>query len=308
MNGDRPPPAPEDRHPEQEPDGRPESLHINGLLDGRVLDESELRQAVATLSGCGAGTFHLDIQGGRFSIVPTEPDQPAESFGPEAQQEFLAGLQAVADSAQPGSTELNLRCKLVYAAEVMETLFVVRGKAIEPVTRRRRRSEKDTAMQDPPQRPPLFGKNRREAIWLVAAGLLTCAFLAWQLGLIDRAFARPADQLVVDTGPFGDMLSIQTEFSWGNYVVTLRRGPGYPASASELAERKQDADDLVTRATYTLIETGGKLFVQLLDEDGRLLSEAARELRPLLEDKPTKTELPGRSSARRLRLALNAGK
>ena len=83
----------------------PTALLVEGILDGRVLNENTLQTAVAELSKCGAGEFRLDVTGGRFNILPTETHVPADRFDTAAQSNFLDRLQAVVDAAQQGNGE-----------------------------------------------------------------------------------------------------------------------------------------------------------------------------------------------------------
>jgi PAS domain-containing protein len=124
------------------PAGAPTSAGIEGILDGRVGDADALQRAVAELGQSGAGPFRCDIQGGRFSLLPVDTQLPP-GFDAAAQARFLDALQAVVAAAQPGSIETNLRSRMVYADQVAETLFRVRGASIEPLTRLRPRTAAD---------------------------------------------------------------------------------------------------------------------------------------------------------------------
>jgi len=281
---------------------------VEGILDGRVLDEDTLRQAVKDLGSCGAGSFRVDINGGRFTMLPVDTQVPAETFDAAAQADFLDRLQAVADAAQPSSVETNLRCKLLYVDDVAETLFVVRNHRIEPITRRRAKTVQDMPMLPKAGTKVPGGLSRREIVWLAPILLVAGLTYAWYSGWFQRVMAARADQIQIDTGPFGDMLSVEVERSWGNYHATLTRGEGYPATPAALVERRQASDDIATRAACELVGNGGKLFVQLTQEDGLVLCERTGELRLLLTDEhgEVEIELPGHMSAKHLRLSLSS--
>ncbi|MCK5942437.1 MAG: hypothetical protein KAI24_10740, partial [Planctomycetes bacterium] len=83
----------------------PQALVVDGIVDGRVLDAQALREAVARLSECGAGAFRVDIQGGRFNMLPVDTHVDPQGFDAAAQSNFLDRLQQVADAAQPDSVE-----------------------------------------------------------------------------------------------------------------------------------------------------------------------------------------------------------
>lgn len=305
-----PPPPPEDPDVGQPHANAPQALHVEGILDGRVLDEGTLRQAVTELGLCGAGSFRVDISGGRFTVLPVDTEVAASAFDAAAQSNFLDRLQAIADAAQPSSIETNLRCKLIYTDDVAETLFVVRGHVLEPVTRRR-----PITAQDVPPLPGAGGKapgglSRREVLWLAPVLLVAGLIFAWQSGWMQRVMAVRAEEVQTDNGPFGDMLTVELTRSWGNYYATLTRGDGYPDTPEALVARRDASEDLTTRAACELVGNGGELFVQLRQEDGKVLFETRSELRPLLADKDGSVEvkLPGHMSAHHLSLSLSSGK
>lgn len=292
------------------PSGAPRALIVDGIVDGRVLDAQALREAVARLSACGAGSFRVDITGGKFNMLPVDTHVPPDGFDAAAQSNFLDRLQALVDAAQPGSIETTLRCKLVYDEEVAETLFVVRGTAVEPITRRRPKT-----VQDAPELPQMdadapLGMRRKELLWIAPLLLVLGGVLAWQSGYIDRVLAARAEEIQTDAGPFGDMVALQIERSWGNYEVTLTRGEGYPTTPDALAARKEASKDLTEQAACAVVGEGDQLFVQLLDDKGKVLEARRTELRPLLtdEDGEVVVGLKGKMAVTRVRLSLSAGK
>lgn len=305
-----PPPPPEDPDLGQPHADAPQSLQVEGILDGRVLDEATLRQAVNELGLCGAGSFRVDISGGRFTVLPVDTQVSAAAFDAAAQTNFLDRLQAVADAAQPSSIETNLRCKLIYADDVAETLFIVRGHNIEPVTRRRPKAAQDVPLLPGAGVKAPGGLSRRELLWLAPVLLIAGLIFAWQSGWMQRVMAARAEAVTTDSGPFGDMLTVELKRSWGNYYATLTRGDGYPDTPDALVARRDASEDLTTRAACELVGNGGELFVQLRQEDGKLLFETRSELRLLLTDTDGSVEvkLPGHMSADHLTLALSSGK
>jgi len=307
---EQPPPPPPGSEPGSTPrSDAPDALHIDGILDGRVLDEATLHRAVEQLSTAGAGAFRIDISGGRFSVLPAATQVAAGGFDAAAQTTFLDRLQDVADAAQPGTVETNLRCKLVYNDEVAETLFVMRGHNLEPVTRRRPVTAQD--------RGPLTstttgvaGLSRKQMLWLAPLFLVASLALMWQAGWLERATATPAAEVLTNTGPFGDMLAVDLTSSWGIYHVTLARGEGYPTTPAALDARRAASETLAARAACDVVGKGDDLFVQLLQEDGTALFQTRCELRPLLTDTAAtiETRVPGHSAAHRVNLSLTPAK
>ncbi|MCB9877444.1 MAG: hypothetical protein H6835_07585 [Planctomycetes bacterium] len=292
------------------PTGAPQQLVVEGILDGRVADAAALRATVHLLSAAGAGRFRLEVTGGRFNVLPEDTQVPGAAFDEDAQATFLQTLQKVVDAAAPGSVETTLRCKMVYADQVAETLFVLQAGQLEPLTRRRPRSVGDAPPLPHDEPAAEMQVRRRELMWVAPVLLLLGAFIAWQTGWIDRVLAARADAIACETGPFGDMLAVAASREWGNYVVTLQRGPGYPETPEALARRRDASQDLTSRAATELVGDGGELFVQLLDAQGEVLAERRTDLRALLAAADGKREvtLPGRIAAHTLRLGLASGK
>ena len=296
--------------PPPSPRGAPRALIFDGIVDGRVRDARALRTAVEQLSRCGAGAFRVDFTGGRFNMLPVDTHVPPERFDEAAQSDFLDRLQELVDACEPGSVETTLRCKLVYEQDVAETLFVVRGATVEPVTRRRPAGTQDAPALPPEMEQPPLGIRRRE-MFLIAPLLLVAGMLyAWQSGYIDRVLAARAETLATGTGPFGDMIDVSVERSWGNYQVTLTRGAGYPDTPEALAARKDAGATLELQAACAVVGDGDELYVQLQDADGDVLEQRAARLRPLLsdEDADVVVELSGRMGVTSVVLSLNKDK
>ena len=300
MSGSHTPP------PLDPPAGAPLAAYVEGLLDGRVADAGALQHAIQNLQGAGAGPFRAEVLGGRFSLLPAATQVAGAPFDEGAQARFLLALQAVAAAAAPGSVETNLRCRLVYADVVAETLFVVRDGKLEPLTRVRPRTADDgVGVPSAPSVP--FGLRRRELLFAAPLLLLAGGIVAWQSGWIDRVLAARAEQLRTDAGPFGAMLQLRVEPAWGNYRVTVARGLEYPATTSALAARRDGTEDLVARAAIAAVGDGGAMFVQLLGADDKVLAEQRTELRPLLTaaDGTIEVKLPGAMQATAVRLSLS---
>lgn len=291
------------------PSGPPNALVVDGILDGRVRDAQALREAVERLSTCGAGAFRLDITGGRFSLLPVETHVPPGAFDLTAQSDFLDRLHEVVQAAQDNSVEATLRCKLVYGAEVAETLFVVRGARVEPLTRRRPAVSGDAPALPTTDAGPWAGLQRRQLLLLAPLLLALIGLLAWQSGYVDRILAARAEQLTTETGPFDDMLEVRVDRSWGYYEVTVTRGAGYPDSPEALEARKASVQELAGQAACTVVGDGDDLFVQLLDGSGEVLTAERAELRSLLTEDSGEVvvKLEGRMAAATVRLSLDRG-
>ncbi len=287
----------------------PLAAFVEGILDGRVGDATKLQAAVRSLSAAGAGRFRCELHGGRFSLIPEATRIDPSRFASEAQANFLTALQELVLSAGKNSVETNLRCRLIHQDEVAETLFVVRGDRIEPLTRRRPRTADDVVPAEPKARAR-FGLARRERRLLAPAAVLVVALVGWQSGWIDRAFSVPAATLRLDTSSFGAWLAVGVADSWGNYEVTLRRGAQYPATVAALNESIAQQTDTAQRAACTLVGEGRDLVVQLLDAQATVVAEVPASLRALLTapDQAVTALLPGRRDAAAVRLAMHTGR
>jgi hypothetical protein len=294
--------------PTDAPLGAPLAAYVEGILDGRVADGARLAEAARSLGTTGAGPFKLEVQGGRFTLLPVETMVAGPAFDTAAQTRFLSALHDVLAAAVPGSVEANLRCRVVYADEVAETMFVVRGEHIEPLTRRRPATAADRATAPGGTAAALpFELRRKEILWLAPALLLLGLVFAWQGGWIDRVLAARAEELAHDTGSFGAMVAFDVERSWGDYKIVLRRGAEYPTTPAAIeAARSAAKDDLMRTTAIGLVGDGRELFVQLLGDDGKVLAETSADLRPLLTSGAARveTKLPGRMGAATFRLSV----
>lgn len=289
------------------PTGAPLSVHFDGILDGRVVDAPALQAAAEALSQLGGGTFQVDIDGGRFSLLPAGEELPGDRFDEAAQARFVKLLGDVLAAAAPGSVEATLRCRLGYPEQIVETWFRAGRAGIEPLSRVRPRTAEDGAFAAPTAatRPPL-GIGRRELLILAPLLLVAGLLYFWQAGLLDRMLSARAEQIRFDTGPFGSMLDVAIERSWGQYEVRLRRGPAYPADPAAVQQAQTTAAGLPQRAAAELVGNGGELWLQMRDVEGKVLDAVPVQLRALLvaAEGEVKARLPGRMQAQTVALSL----
>lgn len=307
---ERQPPRPGSREPLTPPGGAPEQVRFDGILDGRVADPERLREAVAALNGLRFLGFDCDVDGGRFTLLPDGRPFADPGFDEEGQTRLLEALSAVVATAAPGSVESTLRCRMLYPSQVVETLFRAAGSGIEPLSRIRERTAADGLPAEAEALGGRLGLGRRQLLLLAPLLLLAAALIAWRAGWIERVLAARAENLEIDTGPFGDMLAVEIGRSWGDYVVRIRRGPGYPPTARELQRIQSETDDLAVRAACEAVGSGGLVWLQLHSSEDTWLDAAAANLRPLVvaADGVVEQRLPGRIFAHRLILALSDGK
>ena len=111
--------------------------------------------------------------------------------------------------------------------------------------------------------------------------------------------------LVVDSGPFVELIDAEVESDWGNYKVTLRRGSGYPATTAEWDARVVETE--ADRLRDTLVREGQDIWIQLRDAQDEVLVQESESLRPLVTESDGEVEvmLPGRITASRVVFSVN---
>ena len=292
--------------PPREPDGPLEELVWGGILEWRGGDTGALLEIVARLNALGVARAELDADGGRHSLL--FDDGPVTGAGVRAggPAALLDLLQELIDAGgDPRSAESTLHCSAVHADGVVETLIRVEDGRVRSLSRVRERT--------PGERRP--ASVRRPIPWslVVPVGalvLVAFGLMAWTSGLLDRVLSSSPESITVETGPFGTRLAASVDRKWGNYLVTVTRGPDYPTSVEEVEAARAAATEISDRAAIDILAGGGQIYVQLRSADDTLLEEAQVELRPLVEaaDGRAVARIPGRLGAAKVRLSLSSGK
>ena len=299
----------------QVPDGPARVAWFDGVLTG-VRDGSDLPQCSAeAVRAAGVGLPSVEIDGGRFSLLldatPFDPRRAVPSFPSEVE----AALRAlVVSSPNPASVSSTVRCTEVFADVVRETAFLTQGGALHRLERVRPADDVDRRRFVPGAEPLPFaaaaslGRRRLLAIGVLSAALFTA--VVWQGGLVDRLFAPEVAAMTLDTGPFGGAVVVSAESSFGRYEVKIRRGAAYPRTAEDAAALTLAAGSPAARAAAATVIEGGAIFVRLESEDGKTLRSATVSLRALLvgDDGVVEASIPARLGAKRLTLAMDAGR
>jgi hypothetical protein len=298
---------PDDAPPPLDP-GAPRFAWFDGIVEGRLGDAAAVREAASRANETGFGRMDVGVDGGRFSVLMDDTTVLASRMTDENRRALADALNAIA-AAAGGPVESTLRCTEVFANEVRETLFLPDGGAVRALTRTRPVTDADR-FRDPDAvapPPPSMGRGRLAVV--LAVLLVGFGVAAWTSGWVDRLLAAKTESLSVDTGPFSDLVAVSAEKSWGNYDVTLRRGPGYPVTNDRLAELRAKAGTPAERAAIDAVASGGDVWVRLEDAKGHGLAATRTDLRALLAavDRTSEAELPGRMTAARIRLSIEAG-
>lgn len=292
------------------PAGAPRFVTFDGILEGRLGDDAAMSRATAALTELGVGEFQLERDGGRFSLLPDNTQQPGQRFSQAAQDRLLLLLREIAAAAR-GPIESTLRCTMVFDGECTETLFRAvapppSGPGIEPLTRRRpvRADDQPVVL---PSRPPLRQLlGRREVTIVLPLLVLAFGLMAWRSGLLDRLLAASATGLRTDRGTFGELLAIDVQGHFGNYQVVLRRGSAYPVDSAAWDARIAAATGEQERLANIVVREGQEVHVQLRDASNAVLANSKVSLRPLVAggDGEAKAELPGHFTASQVTLSI----
>jgi len=282
---------------------------MDGIVDGRVGDVAAARAAVRKANESGYARLSLEVDGGRFSILPDAARIPAGQMTDARRAAFFDGLRDFV-AACDGPAESTLRCTEVFDHVVRETLFLTDPveRSLRAWTRERPVSEQDHAL-NPGDRVIRRALPKRLMVMLVALVLVATGLLAWTGGWIDRMCSADAANVRTDTSVFGDLLSIDINGSWGDYVVSFRRGRSYPLTLDDIERLRQTARQPARRVAVDAVAGGDAIWLRLEDKDGRGLAASRIDLRSLVESKDdaVRVRLPGRREAARIRLALSAG-
>jgi hypothetical protein len=298
---------PDDAPPPLDP-GAPRFAWFDGIVEGRLGDAAAVRAAAARSNSTGFGRMDVGVDGGRFSVLMDDTTVLAPKMTDENRRALADALTAIAGAAN-GPVESTLRCTEVFANEVRETLFLPEGGTIRPLTRTRPVTDADNFRNPEAVAPPPPSMGRGRLAMVLAALLVAFGVAAWASGWVDRLFSARSDGLLIDTGPFGDLVAVTAESSWGDYKITLRRGAGYPVTNERLAELRAKATTPADRAALDAVSSGGEVWLRLENAGGKGLAVSATDLRPLVAsaDRSVEATLPGRIAAARIRLSIEAG-
>jgi len=282
---------------------------MDGIVDGRVGDVAAAQAAVRKANESGYVRLSLEVDGGRFSILPDAARIPAGQMTDARRAAFFKGLRDFV-AACDGPAESTLRCTEVFDLVVRETLFLTDPgeRSLRAWTRERPVTAQDHSL-NPGDRVIRTALPKSLMVMLVALVIVATGLLAWTGGWIDRGFSADAANVRTDTSVFGDLLSFEVKGSWGDYVVSLRRGRSYPLTLDDIERLRQTAGQPARRVAVDVVSGGDPIWLRLEDKDGRGLVASRIDLRSLVESKDdaVSVRLPGRRDAARIRLALSAG-
>lgn len=303
------------------PTGPPAYGWFDGVLEGKVADPEKLNSFAGDWEGMFKGGSPLDIQGSRFSFMPSDAVIEGTKLGTEQQEAVLELLHRIeGEAVVPNSLESTLRCTLVYEDQVVETLFGALEGDLRSASRARPVNAEDHARCVKsgviPDSVRSLGLSR--GLFVGVFTLLLFGLSVWRAGWLDQARAVPAEELELDAGTFEGLLVIEVEQRLGGYEVKVRRGDEFPVDPAATKSLTEAATDNLRVASIEVVSSGDSVYLQLVDsnhlEDGeavtRVLGEVELELRVLLVDEDAGADawLKGRSAATGCRLSLASGR
>ncbi len=283
---ERPPPPLPDLEP---PVGEPAYAWFEGVLEGtRGNDDHPLQSAAGTIDGLRIGRADLELDGPRFSLLLTGATVLGRQVDDSAKKQFLGALEIVAACAgRERPIESTLRCTEVYQDRTVETLFGVEGGAVRAVGRVRAISTEDRR-RDPRAEvviPPAQLRDHRRRALIVGFLVLAIGVLVlWQQGWVDRLRSVDPAELPISAPEFGTRLTVSVERSFGNYVVTVGRGPDFPDSDEKLNLWRDRLSGARERMAHQTLAAGGDVYVHLLGRDSNRLRTVKIDISPLVLD------------------------
>ncbi len=294
------------------PSGAVRFAWFGGILEGSVSDQGALGNLVGEINTLGLAYADLELERGRFSLIFDKQTVPSSRLDPKKSARLVELLNLVVElCSEPAQLESTLHCTEVYEDGVVETLFAIHAGSLDCVSRRRDVKPSDLAkggaLNSGPKNP-LPGMSRPLILVVLALFITVSGLMAWRSGLVGQIAAAKAETLTVDCALFHNTLAADLEGSWGTYRVTITRGADYPKAPGDADSLKESANTTAEAAAVQRVINGGTAFVQLLDKNGKVVEAEEISLASLLTDEtPIRAKLKGRSDARSIRLALDAG-
>ncbi|MEZ6003875.1 MAG: hypothetical protein R3F33_06775 [Planctomycetota bacterium] len=289
--------------------GPVESVTFGGVLEGRIERREDLEEAVKQLAALQLVRPDLEVRGGRFSLLFDGAPVQAGRLNTESSGQLIEALQGVLDTAAADpEPESSLRCTETYSKEIVESLFAVQEGKIAVLSRRRPRRPRDTQGAGAAGSETLTGLKsipRAQLVFLCLLALAVGGLLTWRSGLIDRLLAADSASIQLEPGAFAQVLNVEVTSRFGGYRAQVTRGPGFPTSPQDLAEKERTSTSLAERAALAAAGEGRAVWLQVRAEDNEVLSQAQVELARLLEpEQSIEIKLDGHRRATKLAFSL----
>lgn len=280
------------------------TVSLDGLLEGRFAGESFTADDLMFWASRAAEHhlhFSVETDGNSFSVLGERRPVKAADIGDDPARTIADSLDALLDKMPPptrGGAMSTLRSVEYRKGEEVQTLYVIVGGRVD--VRQRTIEARTTA----PVAPPTRKEKVRMALMGLAVALLV--FLASSIfvdyraiytNIVDAVVPVSADELVVDTGPFGESFSVvkkevvSVRGGGRAIVLTLNRGKTFPVTADQAQKLFDDANDLPTRlATESLAR--GYVRCEFFDKEGKFLTVAPARIAGLRKAETLEVALP----------------
>ncbi len=302
-------PPPLDPHKATKTDPAVGFLWFDGILEGPVGDRDMLRHSTNRLDAIGIVGTNLEIEGGKFSILLDDRSRKMSATSQRDRQRFVDLVEEVVSlSSDPMRVESTLRCTEIQGATAQETLFAVAGGKIQKISRTRKATNEDYVRK--PRPTSVMGQEfespKSRKIFVATLVAFCAVAVAWQFGVIDKAMAPAANEIVIKQDTFGSLLAVDIKKNWGIYSVTLSRGQDFPQSMSQFMAKVAAAPTMKEAAMFGAVARGETIYVRLVDENEDVLFEKGLSMKPLLLDRDGEVTVlvPGMRVAQSLHLAL----
>lgn len=286
---------------------------FDGIIEGRRTDDAVLQEGINSLNNVGLVHLDPEFDGGKFSLLADNMILPENRLTEARKEEFVSELsKLVTGMGSDSNIESTLRCSIVNGKNVEETIFAIQKGRLKPIARERDAVPSDFARQSSLNHDSaitsILPADKRLALLMLGLGAFLLIFMAWHSGLVQRFTSPLADDVTVEYGSLVGLVHMKVESSWGDYNITITRGPDYPVDKQKLEELLARDESMEVRASINAVSDGGMIYVRSISANDKVIFEKPVSLRRLIagKDESVQTTLPGHMNTRAISLALYA--
>lgn len=257
-------------------------FRLDGLLEGPLPDtpeaERKLREWVESAASTGL-EFHLDVDGGRFSLLPGTQDIPARHLGENPSDTLCEALERLARFfPAPCRRELTstLRSIEYRPGTEVQTIYLLQPDGcVEP---RQRKIEAETVA--PPDDSDLHNRLVLGLIGFLALLVvlgISALFVDYPtlLGDLFRNLRPPDPKKVEVQCPsferFVEVVDKKLAPDRRSMVVTIRRTDDFPTREEDIDQAMQQAEGRVQQELALEALARGYVRCELFDRDGKFI-------------------------------------
>lgn len=279
------------------------TVSLDGLVEGPLPDDPGIEDGLEgwkrAVEPLGL-SFHLEIRGGTFSLLPPPRPVPAGPLGAaphEGIRQALDRLLGLLPAGSRGRVFSTLRSAEYRKGEEVQTLYLIDAQGA--VQARSRVVE--AATTPAPSSLPLPARMRRAAVGLVAAlAILGVTSLFVDLrGLFGEVAdaLRPADagRIPVDADAFRAFFTVEGKrigSGGGSLVLTLRRTAGHPRTDADLSQAIERAGRSLPGRLALEAIASGYVRCELFDAEGRFAGFTLERVKGLRDRETIEVAVP----------------